>query len=49
MNPYQNCSASNAKSYGSKFGHGFGGGFDVGSDLGSDGAAPVYSRWLVLP
>lgn len=34
MNPYQNFSASNAKSYGSKFGHGFGGGFDVGSDLG---------------
>jgi hypothetical protein len=30
MNPYQNFSASNAKSYGSKFGHGFGGGFDVG-------------------
>ena len=34
MNPYQNFSASNAKSYGSKFGHGFGGGFDVGSDSG---------------
>jgi len=35
MNPYQNFSASNAKSYGSKFGYGFGGGFDVG-DSGFD-------------
>lgn len=36
MNPYQNFSASNAKSYGSKFGQGLGGGFG----LGDSGFAP---------
>ena len=30
LNPYQNFSASNAKSYGSKFGQGLGGGFGLG-------------------
>lgn len=36
LNPYQNFSASNAKSYGSKFGQGLGGGFG----LGDSGFAP---------
>ena len=36
LNPYQNFSASNAKSYGSKFGQGLGGGFG----LGGSGFAP---------
>lgn len=35
LNPYQNFSASNAKSYGSKFGQGLGGGFGLG-DSGFD-------------
>lgn len=34
LNPYQNFSASNAKSYGSKFGQGLGGGFGLGGDSG---------------
>ena len=40
LNPYQNFSASNAKSYGSKFGQGLGGGFgleDSGFDPSSTG------------
>ena len=36
LNPYQNFSAENAKSYGSKFGQGLGGGFG----LGDSGFAP---------
>lgn len=36
LNPYQNFSADNAKSYGSKFGQGIGGGFG----LGDSGFAP---------
>ena len=34
LNPYQNFSASNAKSYGSQFGRGLGGGFGLGGDSG---------------
>ena len=34
LNPYQNFSASNAKSYGAKFGQGLGGEFGLGGDSG---------------
>tara|TARA_B100000085_G_scaffold155343_1_gene141117 strand:+ start:306 stop:713 length:408 start_codon:yes stop_codon:yes gene_type:complete len=34
LNPYQNFSASNAKSYGSKFGQGLDSGFGLGGDSG---------------